>query len=534
MPQGMEPSSSTEKARFPGKEKKSILRSAIQKTMTAKIRIFFISLLGLTILLMPHLLRAQIPQEMRGIWVATVANIDWPSRPGLDAATQQQEARRILDQQKALGMNVVYFQIRPSADAFYESPHEPWSRFLSGQQGNPPQPYYDPLQFWIDEAHQRGLELHAWINPFRATISTTEYLHPMHPTQRHPEWVLRYGDRYYFDPGLPSVRQHILNVVGDIVTRYDIDGLHMDDYFYPYPLWKVDFPDTLSYRAYGQGMPRDDWRRHNVDLVIKSLHDTIKHHKPWVKYGISPFGVWRNQRTDPRGSDSRAGVECYDHLYADILKWEQEGWIDYVIPQIYWSIHDTLANYTKLLHWWDDNTLNRHLYIGHAVYKIQPGHAYWGQAEEIPVQIRMTRQRPNTLGSVFFSQKHFDRNDLLGLNDSIAHDLYRLAALSPNMPWIDTTPPQAVSDVRRRRQRIHWQTPEFEHPLDQAVRYIVYLEPETKQKSGEENLWWITGTTEIHLERRPRSQRRTYRLQIMAVDRMSNTSPKSKPLKIKY
>jgi uncharacterized lipoprotein YddW (UPF0748 family) len=482
-------------------------------------------------------LQAQnISQEMRGIWVATVANIDWPSRPGLDAATQQAEAIEILDQQKAHGMNAVFFQIRPAADALYDSNLEPWSRFLSGRQGNPPHPYYDPLQFWIEEAHKRGLELHAWINPFRATFSPDEYLHPAHTMNRHPEWLLKYGERFYYDPGIPSVRQHLLNVVGDIVTRYDIDGMHMDDYFYPYPLAGIDFPDTLSFQRYGSGIPEElgDWRRENINKVIKSLNDTIKYHKPWVKFGVSPFGVWRNIASDPRGSDTRAGVQCYDDLYADILLWEHLGWVDYVLPQIYWTTQDLPANFIKLINWWNETAHNRHLYIGHGFYRINQRGSFWENPSEIPNQIRMTRELEYTLGSVHFSSKHFNRTDLLGVADSLKNDLYCLPAITPNMAWIDTKAPDPVFIMEQRGRSISWQPALADSPLQESKRFVVFLEPNSKKAEECGPVWFITGETHFELPRRPWRQRARFNMSVIAVDRISNISPKSEIVRIRY
>lgn len=484
-----------------------------------------------------HTAQAQyIPREMRGVWVATVANIDWPSRPGLDVETQQKEALAILDQQQALGMNAVFFQVRPAADAFFASSLEPWSRFLTGRQGNAPQPFYDPLKFWITEAHKRGLELHAWLNPFRATFSPEEYLHPSHVLNQHPEWLLQYGERYFFDPGIPEVRRHLQLVVADMVSRYDVDGIHFDDYFYPYPLAGIDFPDTLSFKQYGSDIPEElgNWRRENVNQVIRSLNDTIKQMKPWVKFGVSPFGVWRNKASDPTGSETRAGVECYDDLYADILLWERLGWVDYVLPQIYWTTQDLPANFTKLIHWWDQTIKNRHLYIGHALYKINPAAPYWENASEIPDQIRLTRSLKSTLGSVFFSQKHFSRSDLLGVADSLREDFYCRQALTPGMPWIDTLPPLPVSIIHQQRRNLSWVTALGQDPLNESQRYVIYLEPQTKKAKTCGPVWFITGEKQFTLPRRPFFQRTRYELSIIAADRLSNTSTQNETVKVRY
>ena len=497
----------------------------------------YILVFGFVLIFFNEIIQAQqIPTEMRGIWVATVANIDWPSRPGLDAATQQAEAIEILDRQKEHGINAVFLQLRPAADALYESNLEPWSRFLSGRQGSPPVPFYDPLKFWIEEAHKRGLELHAWINPFRATFGANDNLHPTHAMNRHPEWLVQYGERFYFDPGIPEAREHLFNVVADIVSRYDIDGLHMDDYFYPYPIAGIQFPDTLSFRQFGSGIPaeRDNWRRENINIVIRGLHETIVRHKPWVKFGVSPFGVWRNIANDPRGSNTRAGVQCYDDLYADILLWEQQGWIDYVIPQIYWTTQDLPANFTILINWWNDNTSRRHLYIGHGFYRINQRGSFWENPAEIPNQIRLTRGLGKVLGSVHFSERHFKRNDIFGVNDSLKYDLYRLPALTPNMPWIDTRGPQPVSNLRQMGRKLTWQPAPATNPMEQSKRFVVYLEPESPKAEAKGPVWFITGQNHFELPRRPWLKRARYNLSIIAVDRLSNQSPISETVRVRY
>ena len=253
-------------------------------------------------------------------------------------------------------MNAVIVQIRPSADAFYASNLEPWSEFLTGRQGTPPSPYYDPLKFMIDETHKRGMEFHAWINPYRAVFNLISPLDPNHITKKHPEWFVKYGDRKYFNPGLPQVMQYLTNVVKDIITRYDIDGIHMDDYFYPYKIPGKAFPDYQTWLQYGNGLSIDDWRRSNCDSVIKMIHDVVLDWKPLIKFGISPFGVWRNSSVDATGSSTHAGQTCYDDLYADILLWLKQGWIDYVAPQLYWEIGNRLCDYETLLNWWSSNT----------------------------------------------------------------------------------------------------------------------------------------------------------------------------------
>ncbi len=387
-------------------------------------------------------LNCQPKYEFRAVWIATVNNIDWPSSKNLSADQQKQEFVNILTQQRKIGMNAVIVQIRPSADAFYQSKYEPWSEFLTGKQGVAPSPYYDPLQFMIEETHKRGMEFHAWINPYRAVFSPTSSVASNHITRIHPEWFLKYGDKKYFNPGIPAVMHYLTNIVIDIITRYDIDGIHMDDYFYPYRIAGKEFPDYQAYIQYGNGLSKEAWRRSNCDSVVKMIHDAILDHKPLIKFGISPFGVWRNSSVDERGSDTKAGQTCYDDLYADILLWLKKGWIDYVTPQLYWEIGNRLCDYETLLNWWSSNTYGKHLYVGHGVYRaIEKPTAAWRDANEIPNEIKLLRNDANVQGSVFYSSKDVLYNPN-GWADSLRFNYYRTPALIPPINWIDTTAPQ--------------------------------------------------------------------------------------------
>ncbi len=378
--------------------------------------------------------------EFRGVWVATVANIDFPSRKGLPVDSQKLEFIKIIDFHKANGMNAIVMQVRPAGDAFFPSQYEPWSIFLNGTQGLPPTPYYDPLEFMITECHKRGMELHAWINPYRAVFKYKENpTSPAHLTKIKPEWFLTYGDHKYFNPALPEVRQHTLRVVKDLIDRYDIDGLHMDDYFYPYKIAGKEFPDQESYEKYGNGMSLADWRRSNCDSIIKNLWDLISSHPHRVKFGISPFGVWRSLKDDPNGSNTTGGGNNYDELYADIRKWLQNGWMDYCVPQLYWELNHPTNRYDVLLDWWNNNVFGRDLYIGHGIYRA--GGKGWKDANEIPTQINLLRKYSTTQGSIYFSSKSFDRNPF-GWNDSLRNKYYAAPALPPAMPWIDNVAPQ--------------------------------------------------------------------------------------------
>ncbi|WP_167604694.1 glycoside hydrolase family 10 protein [Maribellus sediminis] len=482
-------------------------------------------------------LNAQPKYEFRGTWVATVVNIDWPTKPGLNSETQKKEAIQIIETQKDLGMNAIILQIRPAADAFYASHLEPWSRYLSGSQGTAPDPYYDPLNFWIEECHKRGMELHAWLNPYRVAQNAEDPLAATHIAFQHPEWILKYGNKLYFDPGIPEVRTFIAKVVSDIVRRYDLDAIHMDDYFYPYPL-SEPFPDTTSFFMYNRGFKPEhlaDWRRENVDITIKMLNDSIKATKPWVKFGISPFGVWRNIADDPNGSETTAGATNYDHLYADIVKWQKEGWIDYCLPQLYWFIGHPAADFEVLVNWWKKHTYGRSMYIGLAPYRIdaESQTPEWRDPAQVPTQIRLLRSTPGMDGEAFYSSKHFNR-DLLGFQDSLKTDLFRKPALVPPMPWLDNTPPQPISELKKRGRKFSWDTKEASKELDKAWQYVIYLNEldEAFDPGSAKFIYAVQKGKEIKLER-INKKRKEYEVRISVLDRLNNESKISIPVQIK-
>ncbi len=385
-------------------------------------------------------------REMRAVWIATVENIDWPSSQGLSSEAQQKEMISLLDLVQAWHLNTVVFQVRPAADAFYSSQIEPWSQWLTGQQGKAPDPYYDPLEFAISECRKRGLDIHVWLNPYRAIRDTTNFAGAAdHITNKHPDWLLTYGSTVYFDPGLPQARDHIARVVSDIVRRYDIDGVHMDDYFYPYRIAGKDFPDDRSFETYHGEFTRaqkDDWRRNNVDLIIRQVRDSIKAIKPWVAFGISPFGVWRNQDKDPGGSATKAGQTCYDDLYSDVLKWQKEGWIDYVVPQLYWQIGMKVADYKVLALWWNNNTFGCPTYIGQAIYRInrRSKTRAWRSSEEIIRQIDLNRSLSNIKGNMMFSAKYL-RSNPARLKQKLLRKVFQMQALTPVNPRIASVIP---------------------------------------------------------------------------------------------
>lgn len=377
--------------------------------------------------------RAQSPkEELRAVWVATVNNIDYPSKPTLSADVQRAEFIALANMHQRNGMNALIVQIRPATDAFYPSPLEPWSQWLTGKQGQPPIPYYDPLQFMIEETHKRGMEFHAWMNPYRAVFNISgSSISPSHITRLHPEWFLTYGDKKYFDPGNKDVQAHVTSIVTDVVSRYKVDAIHFDDYFYPYRISGKEFPDEASYRKYGNNMPKDDWRRSNTDSIIVKLSRTIKKENPACQFGISPFGVWRNATQDPLGSNTKAGQTNYDDLYADILLWLKKGWIDYVTPQLYWEIGHNLADYETLIKWWSQHTYGKLCYIGIGIYRAGSNDA-WKDKTQLPRQINMLRNTPNMHGMMFFSSKTFEKNPN-GWNDSLRLNYFKEPALPPKM-----------------------------------------------------------------------------------------------------
>lgn len=349
------------------------------------------------------------PLEFRGMWLATVSNLDWPSQPGLPPARQEAELLAHLDRAEARRLNVVALQVRPTADALWPSPYEPWSQYLSGTQGR--DPGWDPLGTAVREAHRRRLELHAWFNPYRVANHTDpSRLVPTHPARVHPDWVVVYGGKLYYNPGLPEVRRFVQDAMLDAVARYDVDAVHWDDYFYPYPVAGQTFDDDEAYARYGTGFPdRAAWRRDNIDRLVRETAARIKQIRPRVKFGISPFAVWRNAATDPLGSPTTAGVQTYDDLYADTRKWVREHWIDYICPQVYWNIGFQAADYAKLVPWWDAvaRGSGTQLIIGEALYKAgnpaQP--PAWQDPAELSRHLTFARKYASVRGHCFFSAK---------------------------------------------------------------------------------------------------------------------------------
>ena len=390
-------------------------------------------------------------RQLRANWVASVVNIDWPSRPGLTVAEQKAELVGWYDEAAARGLNAVVLQVRPTADAFWPSPHEPWSKYLTGTQGE--HPGYDPLAFAVDEAHARNLQLHAWFNPYRVSMDTDrDALVPDHPGRVHPEWVEAYGGKLYYNPGIPAVRRFVEDAIMDAVTRYDVDGVHFDDYFYPYPSGTAEFPDDDTFATYGDGFEdRADWRRDNIDRLVSELDSRIHDAKPWVRFGVSPFAVWRNQATDPEGSATTAGAETYDDLYADTRRWVREEWIDYVAPQVYWNIGFAPAAYDVLVPWWSEQVAGTDvaLYVGQATYKVGTStqDPAWSDPEEMTRHLDLNRDHPEVAGDIYFSAKDVRANRLGGM-DIVQADHYRHPALVPVAEDVRGHGPRAPKGLR--------------------------------------------------------------------------------------
>jgi uncharacterized lipoprotein YddW (UPF0748 family) len=409
-----------------------------------------------------------VPREFRAAWVATVANIDWPSKPGLSVEEQQAEVINLLDSAVILNLNAIIFQVRPQCDAFYESAYEPWSHFLTGEQGLAPEPYYDPLEFWVTEAHRRGIELHAWFNPYRVHHPQGERNHTSIAATR-PELVREVDNGYlWLDPAMEGTQNHSYNVVMDVVKRYDIDGVHFDDYFYPYG--SGEFPDDVAWSNYqesGGPLTRDDWRRSHVNAFVKRVYEGIKQEKPWVKFGISPFGIWR-----PGNPPSIQGYDQYAKLFADAKLWLNEGWIDYWTPQLYWPTRKIPQSFPVLLGWWkNENTKNRNLWPGLFTSKVENSDDANENFSQIMITRGMVSENP---GNIHFSMKALMRN-YGGVSDVLMKGPYANRALVPPSPWLDNEAPAAPLvelDLEGGNVNIHW----LHEEITDVNTWIVYLQ----------------------------------------------------------
>ncbi|WP_026955621.1 glycoside hydrolase family 10 protein [Algoriphagus vanfongensis] len=445
----------------------------------------------------------EMPREFRAVWIATVANIDWPISGTDSWEKQKSDFIQLLDYYKQLNFNAVIVQIRTAGDAFYPSNLAPWSKYFTGKQGKAPLSNVNPLTWMIKEAHDRGLEFHAWLNPYRATMDLkTDDLSPEHDFHQHRDWMLKYGTKWYYDPGLPEVKEHLLAIIQEVVANYDIDAIHFDDYFYPYRIPNQDFPDRNSFNRYkSPGQSIDDWRRQNVNELIFALNNTIKTTKPWVQFGISPFGVWRNQSKDPKGSPTQAGQTNYDDLYADVLLWMKNGWVDYMLPQLYWSMDHRLASYRKLADWWSNNSYNTHVYIGNGPYKIrEDSDEAWKNPSEINQQVHYTRTLPNIEGNAFFSAKSMYQK-----NQDVAKLLKNEVYDSPTLPPYFSPKSQTIIEnpvVLAVETNREWTKISMEKPLDPAIRYAMVQGADDLNQLplAEIHTVWVGGTRARGLE----------------------------------
>mgnify|MGYP001192846309 CR=1 FL=1 len=484
---------------------------------------------------LPVILDRSTPKrEMRAAWIATVDNIDWPKKGVVDAEQQKRDFIALLDELQETGINAVIVQIKPTADAFYPSELAPWSEWLTGEQGK--DPGYNPLAFMIEEVHKRNMEFHAWFNPYRVSLQgDMDHLVEDHPAREIG--VVEYGGKLYFDPGNPEAQEYIIDSIMEVVENYDIDAVHFDDYFYPYPVSGVDFPDEETYQQYkGDFDNKADWRRNNVNTFLKRISQEIKLAKPHVKFGISPFGIWKNKSQDPAGSDTN-GLSSYEAIFADSKKWveDEEILLDYIAPQIYWNFGYSPAAYEVLVEWWSNVTAGRniHLYTGNALYKVgTTSPAEWMNPEEMPNQVLYNRNFDEVKGELFFSSKWFHEN-LLGFTDRLADDLYAAPALVPAMPWIDSEAPDApvlVSATHTDRgTELFWK----DAGTEPDVTYYVIYRFEGDQAGSLDDprnildtVRKLEGIDQIYLDRSADPEK-TYTYVITAADRLHNESAAS-------
>ena len=471
-------------------------------------------------------------REFRAAWIQSVNG----QFRGMPTEKLKQNLIGQLNSLQKAGINAIIFQVRPEADALYASRLEPWSRFLTGVQGKAPEPYWDPMQFMIDECHKRGMEFHAWINPYRTKTTLKSELAPNHVYNIHPEWFVTYGDQLYFDPALPESRRHICMVVSDIVSRYDVDAIHMDDYFYPYPIKGKDFPDDASFARFGGGFSnKGDWRRSNVNALIKKLHETIREIKPWVKFGVSPFGIYRNESSDPLGSKTK-GLQNYDDLYADVLLWAREGWIDYNIPQIYWHIGHPVADYETLVKWWARNTENRPLFIGQSVMNtVQNADPKNPSINQLPRKMALQRAYQTIGGSCQWPASAVVEN-AGKYRDALIAEYHKYPALPPVFDFMDNEAPAKVRKMKpvwtEDGYILFWTAPKYKEEMNRAVQYVVYRFND-KEKVNIDDPSHIVAITRDNFYKLPYEDGKTkYRYVVTALDRLHNES-KSVGKKIK-
>ena len=463
-------------------------------------------------------------REFRGAWIQAVNG----QFQGMPADKMQQTLTHQLDVLRQAGINAIIFQIRPEADALYASKYEPWSRFLTGVQGKAPVPAWDPLQFMIEECHKRNMELHAWINPYRAKTKGTTTLAGNHPAKLYPDRFLEYDGQLYFDPGLPENRAYICTVVKDIVERYDVDGLHIDDYFYPYPVPNKDIRDDVSFAQYGTGYAnRAVWRRNNVNLLIRDLHRTIRETIPWVKFGISPFGIYRNQKSDPDGSRTN-GLQNYDDLYADILLWVNNGWVDYTIPQVYWEIGHPAADYQELVGWWARHADNRPLFIGQDVMRtVQKADLQNPNIHQQARKMQLQRSQPAIGGSCLWYAAAVVDN-VGNYREALTRHYHRYPALQPSFPFMDKKAPKKVRKLKPVWMEdgyiLCWTAPKAKDEMDRAIQYVIYRFAKGEKRNLDDPSKIVTITRDTFYKLPYEDGKTTYYYVVTALDHLQNES----------
>lgn len=486
------------------------------------------NILLLLALLLTSAANAQQKREFRGAWIQCVNG----QFQGMGTKKMQETLRYQLDELQKDGVNAIIFQVRPECDALYPSKLEPWSRFLTGQQGKAPSPYWDPLQWMIDQCHARGMELHAWINPYRAKTKGTMALASSHVAVQHPERCFDYDGLKILNPGIPENRDFICLVAKDIVSRYDIDGIHMDDYFYPYPAPGQVIPDEAQHRLYSNGIAdRGDWRRYNVNLFVKQFYETVHETKPWVKVGISPFGIYRNKKNAAIGSNTN-GLQNYDDLYADVLLWINNGWLDYCVPQIYWEIGNRAADYDTLIRWWNQYAAGRPLFIGEDIERTvkhaDPSHP---QQNQQPAKQRLHQQMRNVKGTVLWYAKAAVDNTG-NYATQLRQNYWRYPALQPEMPFLDKKAPGKPRKVKpvwtQDGYVLFWTAPKGKQWGDVATKYVVYCfaKGEKLNINDPSKIVTITSNTFYKLPYKQGHQAYTY--VVTALDRMQNESKVAK------
>ena len=470
-------------------------------------------------------------REFRGAWIQAVNG----QFIGMSTQAIQQKLSRQLDILKADGVNAIIFQVRPECDALYQSDIEPWSRYLTGQQGRAPQPYWDPLAWMVEQCHKRGMELHAWINPYRAKTKGTTAVAVTHIAAEHPERVFSYGGQLILNPALKENADYICRVADDIVSRYDIDGFHIDDYFYPYPVAGEEIPDESYFRADPRGFKNiGDWRRDNVSRFVEQLGETIHKRKPWVKFGVSPFGIYRNQRTDPKNGSLTYGLQNYDDLYADVLLWVNNGWIDYCVPQIYWEIGNKAADYATLIKWWDKYASHRPLYIGEDVERtVKAADLSNPSISQLPAKRRLHEEAHHIDGTVlWYAQAVADNIGNYG--NVLRTNYWRYPALQPLMPFIDHKAPKKPRKVKpvwtSDGYILFWTVPRGKAWHDVAKQYVVYKFAKGEKIDLENPAKIVAITSDTYYKLPYENGKTVYTYVVTALDKMSN---ESKPKKVK-